>query len=333
MRISIVVPVRNEEASIRELLDSLLSQTRLPDEIVITDGGSTDRTTQIIEEYTQKAAMVRLIRTAGALPGRGRNLAARSARFEWLGFIDGGIRPAKNWLEALAMRAEQDESTDVVYGSWEPVTDTFFKECAAIAYVPPPIEQGGFRIRPRFIASSLIRREAWRAVEGFPENLRSGEDLIFMNRVEAAGFRFVFEPLAVVYWSLRPTFGATFARFVVYSRNNIRAGLWRQWQAAILTRYFLLVALTLPALLLGPFWLWLPFLCWILMLLARGLTALRRNRFCYPARTGRNLKRLIVLAPLIATLDAAAIVGTVQWLVMDSYRWSNKAVAEAGDGA
>ena len=41
-RISVVVPVRDEEDSIRDLLESLLAQTRPPDEIVITDGGSID---------------------------------------------------------------------------------------------------------------------------------------------------------------------------------------------------------------------------------------------------------------------------------------------------
>src|SRR5215210_9174100 len=118
MKISICIPVRNEEDSIRRLLDSLLEQTRPPDEIVITDGGSVDATPQIIEEYIRKGAPVRLIRAGAALPGRGRNLGAAQASFEWLGFTDAGIRLAKDWLEALVARAEKDDSVDVVYGSW-----------------------------------------------------------------------------------------------------------------------------------------------------------------------------------------------------------------------
>jgi glycosyltransferase involved in cell wall biosynthesis len=65
MKVSVIVPVRDEEDSIRELLDSLLAQTRPPDEIVITDGGSIDATPQIIESYREKGAPVKLIR-AGA---------------------------------------------------------------------------------------------------------------------------------------------------------------------------------------------------------------------------------------------------------------------------
>src|ERR1043165_745641 len=223
MKVSVVVPVRDEEHSIRELLESLLAQTRPPDEIVITDGGSTDATPQIIEDYIHRGAPVRLIRAGAALPGRGRNLGAAQASCEWLAVSHARIRLANNWLEALVTKAETRNGIDVVYGSWEPVTDSFFKQCAAIAYVPPPTSHEGIMVRPRSIASALLRREAWRAVNGFPEDLRSAEDLLFMDRLEHAGYKTAYEPRAQVYWDLRPTLWSTFKRFLIYSRNNIRA--------------------------------------------------------------------------------------------------------------
>ena len=333
MKVSIVVPVRDEEAAIRELLDSLLKQTRPPDEIVITDGGSVDATPQIVEEYIRKGAPVRLIRAGVALPGRGRNLGAAQARYDRLAFTDAGIRVAENWLEALVARAVEDDSPDVIYGSWEPVTDTFFKQCAAIAYVPPPVSHNGIIIRPRSIVSTLMRREAWRTVNGFPEDLRSAEDLIFMNRVEDAGFRCVFEPRAQVFWELRPTLWSTFKKFVVYSRNNIRGGLFRQWQSTILMRYGVLAALVLAVLIIDPNWIWLPIALWLLMLLARAAVSIRRNRVCYPASFLQNLVRGAMVMALLAVLDAAAIIGSIQWLLLDCFRWSRKAPVEAGNGA
>ena len=333
MKVSVVVPVRDEENSIRELLDSLLTQTRPPDEIVITDGGSTDATPQIIEEYIRNGAPVRLIRAGAALPGRGRNLGAAQASYEWLGFTDAGIRLEKNWLETLVARAETN-GVDVVYGSWQPVTDTFFKQCAAIAYVPPPTPHDGIISRPRFIASTLLRREAWAAVHGFPEELRSAEDLIFMARVESAGYRFVFEPHALVHWDLRPTFWATFRRFVVYSRNNIRAGLFWQWQATVLFKYYGVLAILLAAvLILKPSLGWLPVAAWLLLLAARAAVAILRNRICYPASLMQNLMRGAIVMSLLAVLDAAAIIGSIQWLLLDCFRWSRKTPVEAGNGA
>jgi glycosyltransferase involved in cell wall biosynthesis len=333
MKVSIVVPVRDEERSIRELLDSLLAQTRPPDEIVITDGGSVDATPQIIEEYIRNGAPVRLIRAGAALPGRGRNLGAAQASHEWIAFTDAGIRLANNWLETLIARAEADDSVDVVYGSWSPVTNTFFKQCAAIAYVPPPSSRNGTITRPRFIASTLLRREAWQKVKGFPEDLRSAEDLLFMDRVENAGYRFVFEPRAQVQWDLRPTLWSTFKRFVVYSRNNIRAGLFRQWQSTILMRYGILAALALAALIIEPRWIWLMIGAWLLMLVARAAVSIRRNRVCYPASFVQNLARGAMVMSLLAVLDAAAIIGSLQWLLLDCFRWSRKAPVEAGNGA
>src|ERR1700741_3610784 len=106
MQVSVVIPVRNEENSIRELLDSLLTQTRPPDEIVITDGGSTDATRQISKEYIASGAPVRLIRAGAALPGRGGNLGAAEANHEWIGFTDAGIRLEKDRLEALGAMAD-----------------------------------------------------------------------------------------------------------------------------------------------------------------------------------------------------------------------------------
>ena len=333
MKVSVVVPVRDEERSIRELLDSLLAQTRPPDEIVITDGGSTDATPQIIEDYIHRGAPVRLIRAGAALPGRGRNLGAAQASFEWLAFTDAGIRLAHNWLETLIARAQSDDSIDVVYGSWSPVTNTFFKQCAAIAYVPPPSSHTGTITRPRFIASTLLRREAWQKVKGFPEDLRSAEDLLFMDRVENAGYRFVFEPRAQVQWDLRPTLWSTFKRFVVYSRNNIRAGLFRQWQSTILMRYGILAVLALAALIIEPRWIWFVIALWLLMLAARAAVSIRRNRVCYPASLLQNVARGVMVMSLLAVLDAAAIIGSIQWLLLDCFRWSRKAPVEAGNGA
>ena len=334
MKVSVIVPVRDEERSIRELLDSLLQQTRPPDEIVIADGGSVDATPQIIEQYIHQGAPVRLLRAGPALPGRGRNVGAAAAKFDWLAFTDAGIRLDRDWLEHLIARAEQDETIDVVYGAWEPVTDTFFKECAAIAYVPPPVPMSdGASIRPRSIASALLRRDVWAAVDGFPEDLRSAEDLLFMDRVEAAGYRAGFAPKAQIHWNVKPTLGSTFSRFIVYSRNNIRAGLWRQWQKAILIRYAVLFVLVVLAAIFDPRWLWVPVVLWLAMLAARAVVSIRRNRRCYPASPFRNVVRVALIMCVLAALDAAAIIGSVQWLLLDAVRSPKSKALEAGNGA
>lgn len=333
MRVSVIVPVRNEERSIRALLDSLLAQTRRADEIVITDGGSTDATTQIIEEYISRGEPIQLIREPIALPGRGRNVAIAHSSCEWLAFADSGTRPVQDWLRALVERVERDPGVDMVYGAMEPVIDSFFKECAAIAYLPPPTEVEGALLRPDFLASALVRRDVWRAVGGFREDLRSAEDILFMDAIKSANYCVVHEPRGMVHWNIQPTPASTFKRFITYSRNNIRAGLWRRWQSAVLKRYALLTLSALPVVILGARWLLVPLALWILMLAARAVVALRRNARIFPANIGRNALRLLTLVALIAMLDAATIVGTIDWLFRDKVSAGAVTNADASEDA
>jgi len=318
--ISVVVPVRNEEASIRALLEGLLSQTLPPKEIIITDGGSVDATREIIEEFIKDGAPVRLIRERNSLPGRARNIGAKHSRYEWIAFTDAGTKSGPDWLASLAENVGDGSAVDVIYGSYDPVVDSFYRECAAIAYVPPAANSGEGPVRPRSIVSALMRRTVWEAVGGFPEDLRSAEDLLFMNKIEHAGFRIARAPQAVVYWSIQPGLWSTFRRFSVYARNNIRAGLWRQWQAAIFRRYALIGLAALPAIFIGAKWLFVPAVLWLVLLIARAARAIVQNRSTYPAGVFRNSLRLLLIVPIIATLDAASFAGTIIWFFADKLR-------------
>ena len=329
MKISVVIPVRNEAESIGQLLDDLLKQSHQPDEILITDGGSGDATPLIVEEYAQRNPTVRLFRESNALPGRGRNIGAGSASHEWLAFIDAGVSPSTDWLAKLTACAAEHPDAKVIYGAWEPVVDTFFKECAAIAYAYLPTAEVDERFTSsRAILSSLVHRSVWQALGGFAEHLRSAEDLLFLNKIDEGGFGVAYAPHARVRWSMQPTMWRTFKRFVVYSRNNLRAGLGREWQAAILTRYALLL---IAAVVSWSFSSWWPIITGALLLLMlgiRSLAALWRNRQSFPAGPVRNFRRLLLLVPLLITLDAATMIGTIDWLVRDKLRASGSLVGE-----
>ena len=328
MKISVIIPVRNEEQSIAQLLNSLIAQTMKPSEIVITDGGSTDGTVAIIETYAHEPVPIQLIRAGAALPGRGRNLAAAQAVNEWLAFIDAGVQPETTWLERLAAPAHEggEVDVDVVYGTYEPVVDTLFKRCVAIATVTPPREFAGRMMRDRSIVSSLMKRRVWEKVGGFPEDLRSAEDLLFMKKIEQGDFRIANAPDALVRWQVQATPWLTFKRFMTYARHNMRAGLWRHWQAAIFKYYGLLLMSALPVFQFGVRWLLVTFGLWVWLLGARAMVAIWRNRACYRGDTVENILRLLVLVPLIAMLDAATLIGTLLWAVNDKMRISPAAV-------
>ena len=69
--ISVVMPVYNEEKNILKALDALYSNTVLPDEVIVTDGGSTDRTAPLIRKYYPQVILISNSRKNAA---SGRNI-------------------------------------------------------------------------------------------------------------------------------------------------------------------------------------------------------------------------------------------------------------------
>jgi glycosyltransferase involved in cell wall biosynthesis len=309
-RISVIVPVRNEESSIAQLLQGILAQTHRPAEIVITDGGSTDRTKEIIREHQASYPIpIVLVETDHALPGRGRNLAIARATHEWIASLDGGIRPRPDWLEQLVATARREPEAEIVYGAAEPLTDTYFTECAAVSYVP------GGRLT-QFIASCLLRRSAWAAAGGFREDLRSGEDLLFFRSLKAAGVKAASCEGALVSWELRPTLARTFRRFTVYSRNNMRAGLGREWQFNVTRLYLILSVLLVAGFFVRPLLLLPPAI--LLLRTAKRIWSFYRARA--PERLWRELlnpRRVLTIAWINVVIDIATLRGLWQWVLHD----------------
>lgn len=301
LKISLVIPVRDEAATMPALLESIGRQTLEPDEIVIVDGGSVDETCAVIEKLAAGRSDLTLVRTDGATPGKGRNIGVDAARNEWIAFTDAGIKLDDRWLEELA---NASGNADMVLGNYQPVTDTFFTRCAALAYVPAQTPGG---IRGKFIASSLIRTSICVAAGGFPD-LRAAEDLIFIENVERLGARVSFAPDAKVQWQLRPDLGSTFAKFVLYSNRNVLAGRQWDWHYGILRQYALLVPFILLAALHSWWWL-LALPVW---LAARTAKRIVRFRYEYALLRLLNPAQFVFTAFLILLIDAATFIGWIQ---------------------
>ena len=100
MRVTVISTVLNEGEAIRRLLDSLLAQTRRPDEVVIVDGGSRDNTVAVIQEYAGRLPL-RVLVEPGANISRGRNVAIAAATGEVIASVDAGVWLEPQWLEKL----------------------------------------------------------------------------------------------------------------------------------------------------------------------------------------------------------------------------------------
>ncbi|GFP24349.1 hypothetical protein HKBW3S09_01816, partial [Candidatus Hakubella thermalkaliphila] len=72
-KVSLVTTILNEEKTLPEFIDSLLAQTRRPEEVIVVDGGSKDRTFEILKSYADRVGNLTVIQSRGANISRGRN--------------------------------------------------------------------------------------------------------------------------------------------------------------------------------------------------------------------------------------------------------------------
>ena len=98
--ISVVIPAYNAGAYIARAIDSVLAQSRLADEIIVVDDGSTDDTADVVTRYESK---VKYIRQDNAGASVARNTGIEAATGEWIAFLDAD----DEWLpEKLKLQTE-----------------------------------------------------------------------------------------------------------------------------------------------------------------------------------------------------------------------------------
>lgn len=315
VKISVIIPVRNEDYCIGQIIEDLMQQTLPPDEIVITDGGSDDRTRDVIQSYIDKKYPIILICTDHAFPGRGRNLAISHARNDLVAMTDAGMRIEPNWLEKLYEKISINKSFDIIYGNYIPMKNCLFQKCASIVYVPAPELKNGRLMRHHFVASSLIKKRVWEEVGGFPD-LRVGEDLIFMDKIERGGYAISYAPDAVVHWFIRASFGRTFRHYTMASHQAIRGGFWRTWHRGIVRMYAMGAVILALGFLHSMLWLLLA----ALMTLLRALKLVFEKRGEYPLRWALHPVRLFYILAIMLTIDLASLTGIIRWFLWDKLR-------------
>ena len=99
--ISIIIPVYNADAYLRECIDSVLIQSFKEYELIIVDDGSTDNSRNIVEQYQVLDHRVRYVRQIKSNAGVARNTGMRMARGEYLIFLDGDDFFEPDMLESL----------------------------------------------------------------------------------------------------------------------------------------------------------------------------------------------------------------------------------------
>jgi glycosyltransferase involved in cell wall biosynthesis len=215
MKTSLVITLKNEESTILELLGSIVMQSKKPDELVIVDGGSVDKTVDIIKNYIHnKKIPTRILIEKNTNIARGRNIAIKNAKYDLIVGTDGGCRLDKEWLKNITKPFENNEELEVVFGWTKVVGKSFVGKCLA----------GFISVNELSARSVAFKKTAWKKVGGYPEWLTlAGEDALFFVNLERE-CKCLISKSAIVFWEHgRETLHKIYRMFYVYGIGEAEA--------------------------------------------------------------------------------------------------------------
>lgn len=250
-RISVIIPCLNDEAYIREALESVFAQTRAPDEIIVADGGSSDGTPAILDSFRDR---VTWFVQEGKGVSKAKNQAVARASGDYIAFLDADDRwyPAKLEKQAALLDSHPEYgfcSSDVDFFNG---TGIIIRGAIGKEKKPRSGEVFDELLVNNFISSATIflRKEVFERVGGFDEEIFYAEDTEMWLR-SAREFRLGYIPevlsayrvrgesrsgrFALHYGSLEKTFARFEERDPEYFRSRpgllpaARAHLYRRW--------------------------------------------------------------------------------------------------------
>ncbi|QPF95388.1 glycosyltransferase [Bradyrhizobium commune] len=188
--VSVVVPAKNAAIFIGETIDSALMQSGV-DEIIVVDDGSTDDTVAIVRSIDDPR--LRLLRNDATGVSAARNLGARSARGDWLIFLDADDRLRAGAVTTLLKAAKAAPRAVLVYGDYNTIDSAgqaigrrglLKGRQKPSGNVLERLASGNFIVNGGIM---LVRADAFRTSGGFDHSLRYCEDWHCWCRLAAIG--------------------------------------------------------------------------------------------------------------------------------------------------
>ena len=192
--VSVVVPAFNAELTIARTLHAILAQSILPDEILVVNDGSTDRTHEVALEVG--ASRVQIIDQINRGVSAARNRGVSSARNELIAFCDADDVWDTHFMETI-LRLRRNYRDAVAYGTAYYISPpgrasysvrlhglrTTESECTLENY----FEVASLSDPPLHSSAVAVKRLILERIGGFPETVASGEDLLTWARIALCG--------------------------------------------------------------------------------------------------------------------------------------------------
>jgi glycosyltransferase involved in cell wall biosynthesis len=199
IKVTLYIPCFNGEQTLPFCLAGALSQSLVPDEIIVVDDGSSDRTARIAKRYGVK--LVQHDRNLGL--SAARNTAIRESTGDLIAALDADCVPERGWLEAMVKLMEANPGLTGIGGAVLETNKTTIADQWRTNHMKQHLGKQPVT-NPQFLfgANTVFRRAALLAAYPYPEILRTnGEDLEMCLRMQTRvpGRRLFYTPTAIVY--------------------------------------------------------------------------------------------------------------------------------------
>lgn len=223
MNISICITVLNEEYSISKLLDSLLVQSKKASEIIIVDGGSIDKTVEIIKHYQKKYSLIKLV-VNKSTRAEARNIAVDLAKSEIVAMTDAGCITDLDWLKNITTPFETGK-VDVVAGFYTMTGKTKLQKAMSVYMGVTPK-----RFNQKFLPSTrsiAFTKKIWEEVGGFPEKAEgTAEDTLFNLKLVQNKAKISRMKNATVEWGMPETISDFYLKIKNYAKGDAKSNNW-----------------------------------------------------------------------------------------------------------
>lgn len=179
MTFSVVIPAKNEEKNLLILLTSIKNQSLQPNEIIIADASSIDKTVQVAHRFGARVVV-------GGLPSAGRNSGAKSANFELIFFLDADVELLDKDFLKKSIQSFSSQELDFATADVFPKDGNWFDKISHYVY-NKYVRFLGKRLphTPGFCI--LIKKELHNAIGGFDEAISFCEDHEYASRAVKKG--------------------------------------------------------------------------------------------------------------------------------------------------
>ncbi|MBI5122688.1 glycosyltransferase [Candidatus Roizmanbacteria bacterium] len=241
MKISLICTTLNEAKTIDNFINSFLKQTKLPDELIICDGGSTDKTLSLLKNLKNQTKTKIIILQKRGNRSIGRNFAISNSKWEIILCTDLGCELDKNWVEEIT-KPFSNNNIDVVAGYYKGLPKNNFEKCLVpyVLVMPDQVNPKEFLPATRSIAFKKI---VWEKVGRFNERLSHNEDYVFARKLQQKNYNVVFNGKAIVYWKPRNNLKQAFIMFLRFAYGDAEARILRPKVTLIFMRYILIISL------------------------------------------------------------------------------------------